>query len=443
MSMQNIGIDKISRRDFLQKGLVFGAGARGLAAGYAAVPDVFAKAVYSAKGAGVTNDRILVMIQLGGGNDGLQTVIPIGDPKFRDLRPTLGKEADAALRIDNNVGLHQNLKGIKSLYDQGKVAVVQGVGYPDPSQSHFDSIRVWETGDPSRRQIDGWLGRTIAKNYDSAGHPLVGCACGTTEVPGALRDLQATLTVINGAQTFKFLGGDEMDRAAGALYTSTPGIYGALFDTAVATARDTVAQLRTSAAKYVPKAKYDDNVRLVYASKNQLASALQLAAELIVTGSGAKILHVTLGGFDTHYTQEARQESLLAYVDTAISAFYSDLAAYGMSDRVLVATWSEFGRRPKENASAGTDHGTAAPVFLIGDPIKGGLYGQAPRLDQLDRGGNPRYAVDFRSVYQEVLQTHLAVDPREVLDQTFDKIALFHGGANSRAGAAPVLAASR
>src|SRR6266536_5594011 len=120
MSMQNVGIEKISRRDFMKQGLIFGAGARGLAAGYAAVPDVFAKAVYSAKGAGVANDKVLVMIQLGGGNDGLQTVIPIGDPKFRDLRPTLGKEADAALPIDKDHGLHQSLKGIKALYDQGK-----------------------------------------------------------------------------------------------------------------------------------------------------------------------------------------------------------------------------------------------------------------------------------------------------------------------------------
>jgi uncharacterized protein (DUF1501 family) len=440
---QEIGINKVSRRDFVKAGLVFGAGAAGLAAGYAAVPDVFTRAVYAAKKDGRSNDRVLVMVQLAGGNDGLQTVIPLQDPLYRDMRPQLSKAADTALPLNAQFGLNQELKGIKSLYDQGKVAVVQGVGYPDPSQSHFDSIRVWETGDPTRRQIDGWLGKTIAKNYDSAGHPLVGCACGSTEVPGALRDLQATLTVINGAQAFKFLGGDAMDQAAGALYTSTPGIYGALFDTAIATARDTIAQLRTSAAKYVPKAKYDDNVRLVYSSKNQLASALQLAAELIVTGSGAKILHVTLGGFDTHYQEKARHESLLAYVDTAISAFHADLAAYGMADRVLIATWSEFGRRPKENASTGTDHGTAAPVFLIGDPVKGGVFGQAARLDQLDRGGNPKFAVDFRSVYQEILETHLAVDPREVLDQTFEKIALFKEGANSRSASAPVLAASR
>jgi len=423
MSMQNIGIDKISRRDFLGKGLVFGAGARGLAAGYAAVPDVFAKAVYSAKGAGVTNDRILVMIQLGGGNDGLQTVIPIGDPKFRDLRPTLGKEADAALAIDKNVGLHQNLKGIKALYDQGKVAVVQGVGYPTPSFSHFDSIRVWETGDPTRRQQDGWLGKTIEKNYDSAGHPLVGCATGTTSTPGMLRDLQATLTVINDQASFKFQGNsDNVDKVMGTLYTSTPGIYGALFDTAMSTVRDTVAQLKTSAAKYVPKATYSDNQRLVFSSKNQLAAALQLASELIVTGTGVKVLHVTLGGFDTHYTEQARHGDLMAYLDSAVSAFHADLTAYGMADRVLIATWSEFGRRPQENASGGTDHGTAAPVFLIGDPVKGGLYGQTPSLSKLDSSQNVSFNVDFRSVYQEILSAHLGVDGPDVLGASFDRL---------------------
>ncbi len=419
-----IGINKIGRRDFLRAGLVFGAGAAGLAAGYAAVPDVFTRAVYAAKKDGVSNDRVLVMVQLAGGNDGLQTVMPLQDPTYRDLRPQLSKSVDSALPLSKEWGLNKELSGIKKLYDQGKVAVVQGVGYPDPSESHFDSIRVWETGDPQRRQVDGWLGKTIAKNYDSAGHPLVGCACGTTGIPGALRDLQATLTVINGQQSFKFLGGDEMERAAGALYTSTPGIYGALFDTAVATARDTVAQLRTSAAKYVPKAAYDDKVRLVYSSKNQLGAALQLAAELIVSGAGPKILHVTLGGFDTHYTQQNRHDSLMAYVDTAVSAFHEDLAAHGMADRVLIATWSEFGRRPKENASAGTDHGTVAPVFLIGDAVKGGLYGEGPDLTKLDRAGNPIYTTDFRAVYQEILTSHLVVDPREVLDQTFEKLSL-------------------
>ncbi|HET8567642.1 MAG TPA: DUF1501 domain-containing protein [Candidatus Limnocylindria bacterium] len=421
---QGTGVSRISRRDFLRAGMVFGAGAAGLAAGYAAVPDVFARAVYEAKREGVTNDRILVMIQLAGGNDGLQTVMPLKDPTARDLRPVLSKAYDSALPLNDEFGLNRTLKGTKELFDQGKVAIVHGVGYPRPSFSHFDSIRVWETADPERREQDGWLGRTIAKNYDSAGHPLVGCSCGSTGVPGALRDLEATLTVVNDQRTFRFQGGDEVERAFGALYTGTPGIYGALFDTAVATARDTVAQLRSSTATYIPRAKYSDDARLVYSSKNQLAAALQLAAQLIVTGTGVKILHVTLGGFDTHYTQENRHDALLSYFDGAVSAFYADLAAHGMSDRVLIATWSEFGRRARENASAGTDHGTAAPVILIGDPVKGGLYGEMPDLRRLDATGNVGYSVDFRSVYQEILSEHLKVDARAIFDREFEPLSL-------------------
>ena len=417
-------VDKIGRREFLRAGLVFGAGAAGLAAGYAAVPDVFARAMYAAKQEKVTNDKVLVMIQLAGGNDGLQTVIPLTDQAYRDMRPQLSKSADAALPISSEFGLNKNLTGTKKLWDDGKLAIVQGVGYPKPSFSHFDSIRVWETADPERRQQDGWLGKTIAENYDSAGHPLVGCACGTTGIPGALRDLEATLTVVNSQQSFRFNGGDEMEKAMGALYTSTPGIYGALFDTAVTTARDTVAQLKTSAASYTPMAQYSDNAKLVFSSKNQLAAALQLAAQLIVTGTGVKILHLTLGGFDTHYTQQQRHDDLMGYFDQAVSAFYADLAAHGMSDRVLIATWSEFGRRPKENASAGTDHGTSAPVFLMGDGVKGGLYGAAPSLTKLDAGGNLAFNVDFRSVYQEILQGHLAVDAKEVFGQSFDPLAI-------------------
>ncbi len=429
---REIGINQLKRRDFLRAGLVFGAGAAGLAAGYAAVPDAFARAVYAAKANGVANDRVLVMIQLAGGNDGLRTLIPTTDPKLHDLRPKLAAmSVGAALPITQDLGLNQNLKAVKSLWDQGKVAVVQGVGYPNPTFSHFESIRIWETGDPTRRQVEGWLGRTLAQSYDSFGHPLTGCACGTTDVPGALRDLQATLTVINNQKAFGFTGGGEVEAAVGALYKGTPGIYGALFDTAMATAQDSVATLRTSQATYQPKATYTDAQRLVYSSKNQLAAALQLASELIVTGTGVKLLHVTLGGFDTHYTELNRHDDLMGYLDSAVGAFYQDLSAHGMADRVLIATWSEFGRRPKENASGGTDHGAAAPLILIGDPVKGGLYGQAPSLAALDGTGNLKYQVDFRSVYQEILGGHLGADPKEILGGTFERLGFVRDPAGS------------
>jgi uncharacterized protein (DUF1501 family) len=426
-----IGINRLSRRAFLRAGLVFGAGASGLAAGYAAVPDAFARAVHAAKTGGVQNDRVLVMIQLAGGNDGLRTVIPLQDPALHDLRPKLaGMSLPGALPITPALGLNQNLKGLKSLWDQGRVAIVQGVGYPQPSFSHFESIRIWETGDPTRRQVDGWLGRTLAKSYDSIGHPLTGCACGTADVPGALRDLQATLTVIANQRTFGFTGGGEVEAAVGALYKGTPGVYGALFDTAITTAQESVASLRSAAASYQPKATYSDSQQLVYSSKNQLAAALQLAAELITTGTGVKLLHVTLGGFDTHYTELNRHDDLMAYLDSALSAFYQDLAAHGASDRVLVATWSEFGRRPRENASGGTDHGAAAPVILLGDPVKGGVYGQAPSLANLDATDNLKYSVDFRSVYQEILGGHLGADPKEILGASFDRLGLIRAPAH-------------
>ncbi|MHB8572745.1 MAG: DUF1501 domain-containing protein [Candidatus Dormibacteria bacterium] len=423
MSEGFVGNTGIRRREFLRTGLAFGAGAAGLAAGYAAVPDLFARAVYAAKKDGVSSDRVLVMIQLAGGNDGLRTIVPMNDPVLMDLRPTLGQAAvSQALPLDLDHGLNHNLAGIKSLWDQGKVAVVEGVGYPNPVFSHFESIRIWETGDPARRQVDGWLGRLMATQYDTNGHPLTGCACGTPTAPGALRDLQATLTVVNSQKDFTFHGGQEIESAVAALYSGTPGIYGALFDTAVATARDTVATLRTAATKYQPAANYSDTQKLVYSSKNQLAAALQLAAELIITGTGVRLLHVTLGGFDTHYTEPNRHDDLMNYLDTAVSAFHQDLSAHGVADKVLIATWSEFGRRPHENASDGTDHGAAAPVLLLGDPVKGGIYGQTPSLSDLDSTGNLKYTVDFRAVYQEILASHLGADPSQVLDQRFDRI---------------------
>src|SRR5256712_1628086 len=417
------GTNGLTRRDFLRSGLVFGVGAQALASGYAAVPDFLARAVLSAKSAGVQNDRVLVMIQLGGGNDGLQTLIPISSSSYRDLRPQLSAAAQKAQPIDKDFALHENLKGLKRLYDDGKVAIVQGVGYPSPSFSHFDSIRVWETADPARKQQDGWLGQAIVKNYDSLGHPLVGCACGTTSIPGALRDLQATLTVIDDVRTFGFQGGGNVENVMATLYKSRPGICGALFDTAMSTVRDTVAQLRTSAARYTPRASYTDKVRLVYSSKNQLAAALQVAAELIVTGTGVKLLHVTLGGSATHYTEINRHDDLMGYLDSAVSAFYQDLAAHNMADKVLIATWSEFGRRPKENASGGTDHGAAAPLLLIGDPVQGGLYGAEPSLTTLDNTGNLKYSVDFRSVYQEILSGHLGADAGKILGSSYDRVS--------------------
>ncbi|HKF17727.1 MAG TPA: DUF1501 domain-containing protein [Candidatus Dormibacteraeota bacterium] len=421
MSKDQVGINELKRRDFLRAGLVFGAGASALAAGYAAVPDAFARAVYAAKQEGVKNDKVLVMIQLAGGNDHLRTVIPLQDPKLHDLRPVLAAQSvPMALPLNGSFGLNQNMPGIKALWDQGKLAIVEGVGYPNPSFSHFESIRVWETGDPTRRQVEGWLGKTITKNYDSQGHPLTGCACGTTNVPGALRDLHATVSVISNSRTFGLQGGTRIETTAGALWKGTPGIYGALFDTAISTVQESISSVRTALKSQ--SNGYTDNAKLVYPSKTELGAALQLAASLITSGSGVKLLHVTLGGFDTHQTELNRHNDLIGYLDQSVAAFYHDLDVHGMADKVLIATWSEFSRRPQENASGGTDHGAASAMLLMGSPVQGGFYGQTPSLSNLDSTGNLKYTVDFRAVYQEILNTHLGADAKEILGQTFDRV---------------------
>ncbi|HKF75066.1 MAG TPA: DUF1501 domain-containing protein [Candidatus Dormibacteraeota bacterium] len=431
MSRREVGINELKRRDFLRAGLKFGTSATALAAGYAAVPDAFARAVYAAKQGGVKNDNILVMIQLAGGNDHLRTVIPLQDPRLHDLRPILAAQSvPSALPLNASFGLNQHMPGIKSLWDQGKLAIVEGVGYPNPSFSHFESIRVWETGDPTRRQIEGWLGKTIAQNYDSYGHPLTGCACGATDVPGALSARRATVSVIDSARSFGFQGGSRVETAAGALYKGTPGIYGALFDTAISTAEQTIASVRAATSRQ-SSVTYSDNVRLVYPSKTELGAALQLAASLITSGSGVKLLHVTLGGFDTHQTELNRHNDLMGYLDQSVTAFYHDLDLHGMADKVLIATWSEFSRRPQENASGGTDHGAASAVLLMGNPVRGGFYGQAPSLSALDSTGNLKYTVDFRSVYQEILNTHLGADAKEILGQAFDRVPFLKAAAKA------------
>jgi uncharacterized protein (DUF1501 family) len=404
----------LTRRDFLASGLL--AASAGLA-----VPPVLAKGVLAAGNDGVHNDRVLVILQLGGGNDGLNTLVPYTDPVYHDARPGIGISPDKVLRIDDQVGLNPMLPGIKALYDAGRVAVVQGVGYDHPTYSHFEALRVWEYADPQQRATDGWLGKLLAGQLDSAGHPLAGCALGQASTPAELRAQGATVSVIESAQSYAVQGGAGHRAAAPALYRHTPGVYGALFDQALATAESGIAALR-DAGRYTPRVQYSDSAT-VYGSKDSLAGSLLLTAQLIVTQPQVKLCHVVLGGFDTHQDEDQRQNALLADVDGAVSAFVKDLDAHGVADRVVLMTWSEFGRRVAENGSRGTDHGSAAPMFVVGAPVKGGLYGAPPSLTDLD-DGNLKHTVDFRSVYQTLIRDWLGGDAESVLGQSFPELPL-------------------
>ena len=384
------------------------------------VHPVFAKAAFAAGADGSPTDRVLVVVQLGGGNDGLNTVVPYADAAYATARPTIGVPSDHVLHLDEHFGLHPALTGIKSLFDRGHVAIVQGVGYPNPVYSHFESLYVWEFADPERNQTDGWLGKLLAGQAAASSSALAACALGQASVPAELRVDGLNVSVIQSATTYQLDGGAGRNVAAPALYRSTPGAYGVLFDEALSTAEAGIKAVQSSASTYKPGAQYDA-AKTVYGSKDDLAAALRLTAQMITTTPEVRICHVVLGGFDTHFQETARHQQLMADLDAAVTAFMADLDAHGQADRVVLFTWSEFGRRLAENASGGTDHGAAAPMFVIGQPVKGGLLGEPPSLTQTD-AGNIRSTVDFRSVYQSLITDWLRADAKAVLGGSFPDI---------------------
>jgi len=405
-----------TRRDFISSGLL--AAGAGLI-----VPPVLAKGVLAATSEGVHNDRVLVVLQWGGGNDGLNTVVPYADSAYHDARPTIGIAPDKVLRLDDAVGLHPSLTGIKALFDRGQVAVIQGVGYPQPTYSHFEGVHVWEYADPLRKQNEGWLGRVLARGgLLASDQPLACVAAGQASTPTELRAAGTTVSVIDSAAGYAVQGGPGRQVAAPALYASTPGLYGALFDTALTTAEAGISALQ-KASNYKAAASYEPR-GVVYGSKVDLASSLQLAAQIIVTQPSAKVIHVVLGGFDTHQQEDTRHAALMGYVDSAVSAFMADLAAHGQDRRVTLMTWSEFGRRVKENGSKGTDHGSAAPMFVVGGALKGGVLGEHPSLTSTVDNGNLKYTTDFRSVYQSLIRDWLGADPAAVLGGAFPESGL-------------------
>lgn len=410
-----------NRRDFIKQGLlpVFAG---------SAVPSVFANAV-AAAGADSPNatpgDRILVLVQLAGGNDGLNTVIPFQDGVYHDSRPTL-RQDQGVLTLNNQLGLHPNLKGLKASWDAGQLAIVQGVGYPNPNLSHFASMAIWETASVQGGIGDGWLGRYL--NYldkvgESPNHALEGVSAGSL-VPPELRST-APVTALQSLKTFRLQPvndhGTQVDaenplmKFYGAFKGTGPAPFGALFDATLSEALQASHALQATDASYQAKATYPVN--------SPIASSLKLVAETIVSGLGVRVAHVTLGGFDNHAREKPVHDKLLLDLDRALTAFMQDLQGHGLGDKVLVMTWSEFGRRVKENGSAGTDHGTAAPMFLLGSAVKGGLYGQQPSLNALDNG-NLKFTTDFRSVYASVLQGYLNAPASDLLGGSWEMLPL-------------------
>jgi uncharacterized protein (DUF1501 family) len=330
--------------------------------------------------------KLLVLIELKGGNDGLNTAIPYANPAYARLRPRIAIARDQVLALDESTGLHPSLAALMPLWQARQLAIVQGVGYPDPNLSHFRSIEIWDTGSRSDEYLeDGWVARAFARSPSPAGFAADGVAVG----PGGLGPLSGqSMRSIALTSPEQFLRNAKLARGEGeASNRALAHILRVERDVVVSAQR--LHAGRTFAASFP-----------VNAFGNSVGTAAQLAAN----EAGIAVVRLSLTGFDTHANQQGTHANLLRQLGEGIAALKDALVEIGRWDTTLVATYAEFGRRPKENESGGTDHGTSSVHFVAGGAVKGGLYGARPALDRLDGNGNLPFGVDFRSYYATFLE---------------------------------------
>ena len=360
------------------------------------------------------------MVQLGGGDDGLNLLVPYGDGAYYDLRPKLAIEQADVLPLNNQLGLHPSLKSFKQLFDGGKLALIQGVGYPNPNRSHFRSMDIWHTARPDANADQGWLGAFMSEIYKVGESPFQ-CVNMGNSIPKALLSPNAPAAAIQDTSTFQFLadralptGKDPLLKTFGQVYAK-PGRKLPTMDLVARNWDMTVRgveALGASSEKYQPSTTYP---------QTPFAKSLQQVASMIVADLGTRVFYVSMGGFDTHSNEKPTHATLLTQVADGLAAFQKDLEQLGKADGVTILGFSEFGRRVRENGSGGTDHGAAGPMFAIGTSVKGGLYGDAPSLTNLDQG-DLRYTVDFRSVYATMLETWFGMPSQQILGGAFERL---------------------
>lgn len=412
-----------SRRLFMQHGLVFASmsSTAPLFLQRSALGMLAPEGCMLSSRPGVPEDRVLVVVQLGGGNDGLNTVVPYGDRAYHNVRPRLavpepGKGSNdrpAALVLDESrgIGLNPNFDGFMKLLDEGTASIIQGVGYPNPNRSHFASMDIWHTADHSGRGT-GWIGRYIDNVCAGAPSPEASISIGR-ETPLAMHGDTQTPVNFDSAELFRWLGED--------LSQSSKSSYDAINRAGVSGSVDPDSQLgflmRTALDAQVSSARIRAAVAkapLVTYPRSDLARQLRIVSAMIRDELNTRVYYVSMGGFDTHANQYFQHGALLRQVGDALNAFQRDLQAHDNDGRVLTMVFSEFGRRVAQNASGGTDHGTAAPMYLVGPSVRPGLLGEMPSLTDLDRG-DLKHSVDFRSVYATVLEKWMGADASKVL----------------------------
>lgn len=362
---------------------------------------------------------VLVVVQLSGGNDGLNTVVPYRDDAYYRLRPTLAVPPDDVLRLDDGLGLHPEMVALKELYDDGLLGVINNVGYPRPDRSHFRSMDIWHTAVTEPEDVAcGWLGRAADRKPASDVPYLM--QVDDAALPLALKSERTLVPSIDRLETFADRPEEAVEAAVRAPRADASDDLQFVQRVSLNACRQ-AARIREVASAESPGVDYPGF---------RLAARLRQIARLIAADFGPRVYYTSLGGFDTHSQQVLTHPRLLRELAGSVGAFFADLRARGVLDRVLLMTFSEFGRRVAENGSRGTDHGAAAPMLLAGVGVQAGLHGGVPELAALEAGDVP-YRVDFRSVYADVLGGWLGVPAGEVLSGVTARAGVLRRGGSA------------
>jgi len=415
MSAEQLGMSKYTRRQFLK---FSGAATAASAASVLSINDIAEAAITRPLPLGTP---ILVVVTLYGGNDGLNTVIPYKDSAYYAARPTLNYKPETLLLLSNDMALNASMTGIKSLWDQQKVAVVRGVGYPKPDRSHFSSMAIWQTGSPQSHLNTGWLGRWLD---NQAVDPMLAISLGSVLPP-----LLAGATQSGSALPIGGLAIPVGAIGKACLRLSTQSQQDSKLTAAAATSMRNLFNLSSTVTPVLSQAApVADDLPTVMGGNaggdSNLTQQLNVVAKLIAAGAPTKVWSVSLGGFDTHANEANAQAALLGTVSSSITKFLSQMKASGRSKDITVMVYSEFGRRVKANGSDGTDHGTSGPMFLIGDRVQGGMYGDQPSLTKLV-DGDLAVTTDFRDVYASVIEGVLQTPAEKVLGPWSGRVKTF------------------
>ena len=369
-------------------------------------------------------DPVLAVLSLSGGNDGLNTVIPYNNPLYRDYRPTLGIPEGQIIPINDQLGFHPTMGPLKKFWDEGKLAIFLGVGYDNPSYSHFRSMDIWHTCEPDKIGTEGWLGRVLKEIDPTAENVLCGVNFGRG-LPRALVMEGVPVASVGNLETYGLLTGidgeGQRDQALdvfGRMYSPAMGS-GAVMDYIHSTGTNALKGadiLATAPDKYTSEVEYSNTV---------VGQYMKNIAQTHLAEFGSRVLYTTspYNSFDTHANQASLHSGLWSDVSNNVDTFYQDLRDHNASDNVMLLMFTEFGRRISDNGS-GTDHGAGGIAWVVGENVKGGIYGEYPSLEpsQQEEGGNLKYSMDFRSIYTTIVEDWFKMDAQPIVGGSFEKV---------------------